>query len=122
MNAESIIHQAHQAGIELFLVGDQIAARPKSKLSANLRGLIKAHREEVIRTLQEFSTPKFCRLVQHYGADHGALLEEAAILNELDTEGIADLQAASTLARQSWVESIATRLVKARGIVPDKDE
>ena len=60
----------------------------------------------------------FCRLVQHYGADHGVLLKGSVILSELDSEGIADLQEASTVVRQSWAESIATRLVQARGIVP----
>ena len=111
MNAESIIRQADQAGIELFLAGDKIAARPKSKLSADLRELIKTHREEIIRILRGFSLPNFTRLVQHYGADHGALLEDSTIRNELDSQGMADLQATSTLARQSWAESIATRLV-----------
>jgi len=61
---------------------------------------------------------RFTRLVQHYGADHGALLEEAVIFSELDTDGIADLQAASTAVRQSWAESIATRLIQVRRIVP----
>ena len=37
MQVESIIRQADQAGIELFLAGDKIAARPKSKLSVDLR-------------------------------------------------------------------------------------
>jgi len=62
---------------------------------------------------------KFTRLVQHYGADNGLLLEEAAIFSELDTEGIADLQAASTAVRQSWAEALAIRLVQVRGIVPE---
>ena len=60
----------------------------------------------------------FCRLVQHYGADHGVLLEESVILSELDSEGIADLQAASTTVMQSWAEALAIRLVQVRGIVP----
>jgi hypothetical protein len=61
---------------------------------------------------------KFTRLVQHYGADYGLLLEESEILSELDAEGIADLQEASTEVRQSWAESIAIRLVQVQGIVP----
>ncbi len=61
---------------------------------------------------------KFTRLVQHYGADSGVLLEESTILSELDTDGIADLQAASAAVRRSWAESIAIRLVQARGIIP----
>ena len=130
MNAESIIRQADQAGIELFLAGDRIAARPKSKLSADLRELIKTHREEVIRTLREFSLPSFCRLVQHYGTDHGLLLEESEILNELDTDGIADLQPAQqsgdhglNLSPPDWYRhgglfrKIGTRLL----IVPTAD-
>jgi len=62
---------------------------------------------------------RFTRLVQHYGADHGVLLEESAILAELDSDGITDLQETSTAVRQSWAESIAIRLVQVRGIVPE---
>ena len=51
MQAESIIRQADQAGIELFLAGDRIAARPKAKLSTDLRELIKTNRQEVVRYL-----------------------------------------------------------------------
>ena len=61
---------------------------------------------------------KFTRLVQHYGADHGLLLEESAILSELDSESIEELRTASTAVKQSWAESIAIRLVQVRGIVP----
>ena len=60
----------------------------------------------------------FCRLVQHYVADHGLLLEESEILSELDSEGIEELRTASTEVRQSWAEAIATRLVQVRRIVP----
>ena len=60
----------------------------------------------------------FCRLVQHYGADNGLRLEESTILSELDTEGIRDLQEASTEVKQSWAESIGIRLVQVQGIVP----
>ncbi len=61
---------------------------------------------------------KFIRLAQHYGADNGILLEQSEILAELDSEGIEELRTANTEVRQSWAESIATRLVQARGIVP----
>jgi len=60
----------------------------------------------------------FTRLVQHYGADNGVLLEQSEILTELDSEGIEELRTTSTEVRQSWAESIATRLLQARGIVP----
>lgn len=58
---------------------------------------------------------RFVKLVQHYGADSGVLLEDSAIRNELDSER---LQSASVEIRQAWAEAIATRLVQAQGIVP----
>ena len=61
---------------------------------------------------------KFTRRAQHYGADNGVILEQSEILAELDSEGIEELRTASTEVRQSWAESIATRLLQARGIVP----
>ncbi len=81
MHAESIIRQADQAGIELFLAGDRIAARPKSKLSADLRELIKTHRQEVVRYLSAKSPQsKLIRLAIQSGIfDQGIQLEEKEI-------------------------------------------
>ena len=118
MDGSALIQQVRQAGAEIALAGDKINVRHVSRLPDALRHQLQQNKADVIRTLQGFSLPNFTRLVQHYGADNGVLLEEAAILSELDPEGIRDLQAASTAVRQSWAESIATRLVQARGIVP----
>ena len=118
MDGAALIQKVQEAGAEIALAGNKITVRHVSRLPDALRHLLQQNKGEVIRTLREFSLPNFCRLVQHYGADSGVLLEESAILSELDTDGIADLQAASTATRQSWAESIAIRLVQARGIVP----
>ena len=118
MDSTALIQQVRQAGAEIALAGDKINVRHVSRLPDALRHQLQQNKTEVIRTLKGFSLPKFTRLVQHYGADHGLLLEESAILNELDSEGIADLQEASTEVRQAWAESLATRLVQAQGIVP----
>jgi hypothetical protein len=83
-----------------------------------LRHQLQKNKAEVLRTLQGFSLPNFLKLVQHYGADNGLLLEESAILNALDPQAITDLESAHTQTRQSWAESIATRLVQAQGIIP----
>lgn len=122
MHGAALIQKVHEAGAEIALAGDKITVRHASRLPETLRHQLQQNKEEIICTLRGVSLPNFCRLVQHYGADHGALLEESAILNELDTQGIADLRTAGTQTRQSWAEAIATRLVKARGIVPDQDE
>lgn len=111
MDSAALIQKVHEAGAEIALAGDKITVRHVSRLPDALRQLLQQNKAEVSRTLQGFSFPNFCRLVQHYGADHGALLEDAAILGELDPEGIKDLQTASTQTRQAWAESIATRLV-----------
>lgn len=118
MHGATLIQQVRQAGAEIALAGDKITVRHVSRLPDTLRHQLQQNKAEVIRTLQGFSLPNFARLVQHYGADNGVLLEESAILSELDTDGIADLQTASTQTRQSWAESIATRLVQVRRIVP----
>ena len=88
----------------------------KNTFSENKTRKINALKETTAKTAK--SLKNFTRLVQHYCADHGLLLDETAILSELDAEGIEELKTASTDVRQSWAESIATRLVQARGIVP----
>jgi hypothetical protein len=119
VNGSALIQQVHAAGAEIALAGNKITVRHVSRLPDALRHQLQQNKAEVIRTLQGFSLPSFVKLVQHYGADNGVLLEESAIRDELDSERIADLQSASTEVRQSWAESIATRLVHARGIVPN---
>ena len=118
MDGAALIQKVHEAGAEIALAGDKINVRHASRLPDALRHQLQQNKGEVIRTLRGFSLPNFCRLVQHFGTDHGLLLEESAILSELDTDGIADLQEASTAVRQSWAESIAIRLVQVRRIVP----
>ena len=118
MDGAALIQRVHEAGAEIALAGDKITVQHASRLPDALRHQLQQNKGEVIRTLRGFSLPNFCRLVQHYGAAHGVLLEESAILSELDSEGIEALKTASTEVRQSWAESIATRLVQARGIVP----
>ena len=118
MDGSVLIEKVHEAGAEIALAGGKITVQHASRLPDALRQLLQQNKGEVIRTLRGFSLPNFCRLVQHYGADHGLLLEESEILKELDPEGIEELRSASSAVRQSWAESIATRLVQARGIVP----
>ncbi len=118
MDGAALIQKVHEAGAEIALAGDKITVRHASRLPDALRHQLQQNKREVIRALHGFSLPNFTRLVQHYGADHGVLLEQSEILAELDPEGITDLQAATTEVRQSWAESIATRLVQVRGIIP----
>ena len=118
MDGAALIQKVHEAGAEIALAGDKINVRHASRLPDVLRHQLQQNKEEVICTLRGFSLPNFCHLVQHYGADSGVSLEESAILSELDTDGIKDLQAASTAVRRSWAESIATRLIQVRRIVP----
>jgi len=118
MDGAALIQKVHEAGAEIALAGDKINVRHASRLPDALRHQLQQNRGEVIRTLRGFSLPNFCRLVQHYGADNGILLEQSEILAELDSEGIEELRIASTEIRQSWAESIANGLVQVRGIVP----
>ena len=118
MDSAALIQQVHEVGAEIVLSGDKITVLHVSRLSDTLRQQLQQNKGEVIRTLKCFSLPSFVKLVQHYGADSGVLLEESAILNELDPQGITDLQSASKQTRQSWAESIGTRLVQAQGIIP----
>ncbi|MCH8227629.1 MAG: hypothetical protein IIC63_04350, partial [Proteobacteria bacterium] len=118
MDGAALIQKVQEAGAEIALAGDKINVRHVSRLPDALRHQLQQNKAEVIRALQGFSLPNFVKLVQHYGADNGLMLEESVIRDELDSEGVADLQVACTQTRQSWAESIATRLVQARGIVP----
>ena len=118
MDGAALIQKVHEAGAEIDLAGDKITVRHASRLPDALRHQLQQNKGEVIRTLRKFSLPNFCRLFQHYGADNGILLEQSEILAELDSESIEELKTASSEVRQSWAESIATRLAQARGIVP----
>ena len=118
MDGAALIQKVHEAGAEIALAGDKINVRHVSRLPDALRRQLQQNKEKVICTLRGFSLPKFTRLVQHFGADNGVLLDESEILSELDSKGIAELRTAKTAVRHSWAESIAIRLVQARGIVP----
>ncbi len=120
MNAESIIRQADQAGIELFLAGDRIAARPKSKLSANLRELIKTHRQEVVRYLSAKSPQsKLIRLAIQSGIfDQGIQLEEKDIAALVPPSDWRDVSNCDLDQLKAWAAALAMRAVRYRGKVP----
>ena len=120
MHAESIIRQAHQAGIELFLAGDKIAARPKSKLSADLRELIKTHRQEVVRYLTAKSPQsKLIRLAIQSGIfDQGIQLEEREIAALILPSDWRDVSNCDLDQLKAWAAAPAMRAVRYRGKVP----
>ncbi len=120
MNAESIIRQAHQAGINLFLAGDRIAARPKSKLSANLRELIKTHRQEVVRYLSAKSPQsRLIRLaIQEGVSEQGLVLDEKEITDLMPPSDWSDVANCTTDELKAWGASLAMRAVRYRGQVP----
>ena len=120
MQAESIIHQAHKAGIELFLAGDRIAARPKSKLSADLRELIKTHRQEVVRYLTAKSPQsKLIRLAIQSGIfDQGLKLTEKEIAALVPPTDWRDVAGCDLDELKAWAAALAMRAVRYRGKVP----
>jgi len=120
MHAESIIRQADQAGIELFLAGDKIAARPKSKLSADLRELIKTHRQEVVRYLSAKSPQsKLIRLAIQSGIfDQGFQLEEREIVALVPPTDWRDVAGCDLDELKAWAAALAMRAVRYRCKVP----
>ncbi len=120
MQVESIIRQADQAGIELFLAGDRIAARPKSKLSADLRELIKTHRQEVVRYLSAKSPQsKLIRLAIQSGIfDQGIQLEEKEIATLVPPSDWRDVSNCDLDQLKAWAAALAMRAVRYRGKVP----
>ena len=120
MRPESIIRQADQAGIELFLAGDRIAVRPKSKLSADLRELIKTHRQEVVRYLSAESTQsRLIRLAIQFGIfDQGIQLEEKEITALVPPSDWRDVSNCNLDELKAWAAALAMRAVRYRGKVP----
>ena len=120
MRPESIIRQADQAGIELFLAGEQIAVRPKSKLSADLRELIKTHRQEVFRYLSAKSPQsKLIRLAVQSGIfDQGTQLEEKEITALVPPSDWRDVSNCNLDELKAWATALAMRAVRYRGKVP----
>lgn len=120
MNAESIIRQADQAGIELFLAGDRIAVRPKSKLGADLRELIKTNRQEVVRYLSAKSPQsRLIRLAIRSGIfDQGIQLEEREITALMPPTDWRDVSNCDLDELKAWAAALAMRAVRYRGKVP----
>ncbi len=120
MQVESIIRQADQAGIELFLAGDRIAARPKSKLSSDLRELIKTHRLEVVRYLsRQWTAADLIRLTIQAGVtDHGLQLGEEEITSLVPPSDLRDVSKCELEELKAWAACLALRAVRYRGKVP----
>ena len=126
MNAESIIRQADQAGIELFLAGDRIAARPKSKLSADLRELIKTHRQEIVRYLSTNSHEsshelmrKLVGLAVHEGVfNHDIQFDGKEIAALVPPSDWRDVANCTPKELKAWAAALAMRAVRYRGKVP----
>ena len=120
MNAESIIRQADQAGIDLFLAGDRIAVRPKSRLSSNLRELIRTHRQEVVRYLSREKTPAdlIHLAIQSGISDLGLKLEEAEITSLMPPTDWRDVTDCNLDELKAWGAALAMRAVRYRGKVP----
>ena len=126
MNAESIIRQADQAGIELFLAGDRIAARPKSKLSADLRELIKTHRQEIVRYLSANSHEpsrklmrKLVSLALHEGIfNHGVQFDKKEIVALVPPSDWRDVANCTPEELKAWATALVLRAFRYRGKVP----
>ena len=120
MQVESIIRQADQAGIELFLAGDKIAARPKSKLSADLRELIKTHRQKVVRYLSAKSPQsRLIHLAIQSGIfDQSIQLEEKEIAALIPPSDWHDVTNCNPDELKAWGAALAMRAVRNRGKVP----
>ena len=120
MQVESIIRQAGQAGIELFLAGDKIAVRPKSKLSADLRELIKTNRQEVVRYLSAKSPQsRLIRLAIQSGIfDQGIQLEEKEITALVPPTDWRDVSNCDLDQLKAWAAALAMRAVRYRCKVP----
>ena len=113
MNVKSIIRQADQAGVELFLAGDRIGVRPKSKLNAGLRELIKTHRQEVVQYISAISTQsQLMRLAIQSGIfDHSVQLEEQEIATLVPPSDWNDTADCSREELQAWGAALALRQV-----------
>ena len=120
MKVESIIRQADQAGIALFLAGGRIAVRPKSKLSADLRELIKTHRQEVVRYLSAKSPQsRLIRMAIQSGIfDQGIHLEEKEIAALIPPSNWRDVANCTTDELKAWGAALAMRAVRYRCKVP----
>ena len=120
MEAESIIRRADQAGIELSLDGSKIAVKPISKLSADLRELIRAHREEVVQYLSGKKMPAdLIRLAIQSGIfDQGFLLDEKEIAALVPPTDWRDVSQCSIEELKAWAAALAMRAVRYRGKVP----
>ena len=67
MNAAQVIQRAHDAGILLRAVGDQIGCSPPDRMTPDLLRGLKEHKAEIIARLKEPWAPEqwdvFCGLV-----------------------------------------------------------
>lgn len=52
MDAAEIVKLLHAAGINLTLTGDRLTAAPSSRMTDELRGLIRGHKAELMDLLQ----------------------------------------------------------------------
>jgi hypothetical protein len=120
MEAESIVRQADQAGIELSLEGSKIAVKPISKLSADLRELIRLHRKDVIQYLSCKKTPtELIRLAIQSGVfEQGLLLDEKEIAELIPPTNWRDVSSCSIHELKAWAAALAMRAVRYRGQVP----
>ena len=118
--AESIIRQADQAGIELSLKGSKIAVKPISKLSADLRELIRVNRVVVVQYLSCKRTPAdLIRLAIQSGVtDHGLQLGEEEVASLVPPSDLRDVSKCEPEELQAWAACLALRAVRYRGKVP----
>ncbi len=126
MQVEFIIIQAENVGVELSLAGDRIAARPKTKLSADLRELIKTNRQEIVRYLSHknqsiyrASQSELVRLAILSGeSSHGCLLHEKEVSALIPPSDYQDSARCEMEELKAWADALAMRAVRYRGKVP----
>ena len=120
MEAGLIIQRAEQAGIRLSLEGNRIAVRPISKLSIDLRELIQAHKDEVVRYLSyKQAKAVLIRLTIQSGIfDQGYKLEENEIKKLVPPSDWRDVSRCEPEELQAWAACLALRAIRYRGKVP----
>jgi len=120
IEAESIIRRADQAGIALSLEGNKIAVKPISKLSVDLRELIRVHREEVVQYLSCKRTPAdLIHLAIQSGVfDQGILLDEKEIAALVPPSDLNDVINCTPEELKAWAAALAMRAVRYRGKIP----
>jgi hypothetical protein len=122
MRPELIIMRAHQRGVKLNEMNRLIEAYPKTRLTPELRKLIRRYRSDVVEYLAkpepEYNQQRFLELIGQTCTDNAINPTDNEILAELDTDGIEELKTATLETRLSWATAIGLRIIRHHGFVP----